>query len=238
MNKHWSTLERLKDNYRLFFNQVFQCELCQGQLDNPSFICTACYSDLPFQALACPQCSEPVYQPGRCGSCQQRPPAFDYSHCSYLYQHPMQHWLHRCKDKGDIRFVRLIAELMLKAQPVINLPPDALVFVPSTRKRLVMRGFNLSLELTRQMSKELTIPIISDSLLKIQHTEQRRLAAKDRRLRDTCLRSGQQDLKGKHLLIIDDVMTTGSTLDQAAKLLKQQGAETVGAWCFARTPKA
>lgn len=232
-----STLSALKDNWWLFINQVSQCELCLEQPDQPAFICTRCEADLPWTGLSCPQCSEPVLTEGRCGRCQKKPPAYDYSFCTFLYGHPVNHWVQRCKDKGDIRFARHFSRLMLRDQPVFGVQPDALVTIPSTRRRLIRRGFNLSQLLARELSKALDIPVLEQTLIKHQGRDQRQLSGKERRTVDTGLRNADTSLSGQHLLIIDDVMTTGATLDQAARLLKQQGAATVGAWCFARTPR-
>lgn len=237
MNRHWSTAFRTKGNYRSFFNQIFQCELCLEAIDQDPFLCNKCFADLPFIETTCSQCSEPLATEGRCGQCQASPPAFDYSYCSFYYQHPFPHWLHKCKDKQDVRFAKRFANLMLQAQPIFSAIPDALVYIPTTKRRLFLRGFNLSREITYTLSKNLGIPVFEHTLIKTQHTEQRQLGAKTRRSKDTGLRSGNRHLTNQHLLIIDDVMTTGSTLHQAAKLLKQQGAQTVGAWCLARTIK-
>ena len=232
-----STLSVLKENWWLFINQISQCELCLSSPDQPAFICTRCEADLPWQGLSCPQCSEPVVTEGRCGRCQKHPPAYDYSTCALLYGHPVNHWVQRCKDKGDIRFARHFSRLMLIDQPVFAITPDALVTIPSSRRRLMRRGFNLSQLLAHSLSQTLDIPLLEHALLKHRSRDQRQLSGQQRRSVDTGLRSGQQDLSGQHLLIVDDVMTTGATLDQAARLLKQQGATTVGAWCFARTPR-
>lgn len=233
----WSTLNKLKDYYSTIFVQSFSCELCLNSTGEPIGICGQCQQDLPFAGLACPQCSEPSTTEGRCGQCQKKPPSFDYSYCSLLYYHPMPHWLHRCKDKPDIRLTHRFTQLMLDAPPLLAIEPDFLTYIPTTRRRIFTRGFNLGEELCYQLSRHLDIPILPQSLHKSRHTEQRQASAHERRHTDTGLRSLNRDLSGQHILIIDDVMTTGSTLQQAAALLKSQGATTVGAWCLARTPK-
>lgn len=234
----WSTFSKLRDNYRSLFNQIFTCELCLAPTTEKIGLCLKCQYDLPYTALSCPQCSEPCTVEGRCGECQKKPPSFDYSFCSLLYYHPLPHWLHRCKDKSDVRLAKRFAQLMLDASPIFTITPDFLTYIPTTRRRLLTRGFNLSEELCRQLSTQLEIPILHEALTKSRHTEQRRASAQERRSRDTGLRATPKNLSGSHILVIDDVMTTGGTLQQAASLLKSQGASTVGAWCLARTPKS
>lgn len=232
-----STLSALRENWWLFFNQSIQCELCLSTPDQNAFICTHCQDDLPWSGLCCPQCSEPVLTEGRCGRCQKKPPAFDYSACTFLYTHPVDRWIQRCKDRGDIRFAHHFTRLMLKDPPLLSVQPDALVVIPAAKSRLLTRGFNLSQLLAHNLSQHISCPVLEQVLKKTHRSEQRRLSGRERRSKDTGLISGEADLTGRHLLIIDDVMTTGATLEQAARLLKQQGASTVGAWCFARTPR-
>ncbi len=238
MRGKWSTLHKFRDNCSSFFNQLFTCELCLDACEPGSFLCGRCFNDLPFPALTCPQCSEPSPTGHRCGRCQASPPAFDYSFCSFQYYHPLNHWMHRCKEGHDIRMAKRFASLMLTSRPLSDHPPDTLVFIPASRRRLLQRGFNLSEELCHHLSKALNIPVAPLALRRTSHSEQRRFSAAARRQSNIGLDRGHMDLTGRHVMIIDDVMTTGSTLEQAARLLKSQGASIVGAWCFARTVRA
>jgi len=122
-------------------------------------------------------------------------------------------------------------------------PPDslqyatALTYIPSTRMRLFKRGFNVSELLARELAKKFQLPLLEDALKKTSGKDQRALNRQQRRtnLKQT-LKPGNSDLSGQHILVIDDVMTTGATLDSAAHCLKQQGATAVGGWILARTP--
>ncbi|MEK9713961.1 MAG: ComF family protein [Thalassolituus sp.] len=237
MRDKWSTISRFAGNSRLFFDQLFTCELCLEPTGDKSGICAECYNRLPFSGLACPQCSEPVSTEGRCGRCQRKPPGYDYSYCSLNYSHPLPHWLHRCKDRRDRRQIERFLQLMLDAPPVLSIAPDYLTCIPASRRRLFQRGFNLSAELTLALSAQMKIPILNNALIKTHHTEQRG-AGRKVRAQTTALSVRNTVPHGAHILIIDDVMTTGSTLDEAARLLKQKGAAIVGGWCLARTPKS
>jgi len=237
MRDKWSTISRFMGNSRLFFDQLFTCELCLEPTGEPCGLCSICYNRLPFSGLSCPQCSEEVTTEGRCGRCQRKPPAYDYSHCSLNYTHPLPHWLHRCKDKRDRRQIMRFLELMLDAPPVLPIAPDYLICIPASRRRLFQRGFNLSEELTQHLSEHMSIPVLRNHLIKTHHTEQRGAGRRARAL-TTALAVVKPVPTGAHILIIDDVMTTGSTLDEAAHLLKQNGAAIVGGWCLARTPKS
>ncbi|MDF1762931.1 MAG: ComF family protein [Oleibacter sp.] len=201
-------------------------------------MCELCYADLPFSGLACPQCSEPIIHEGRCGRCQKAPPNYDYSYCALAYQAPMNIWLRQCKDRGKTHHIRFFAQLMLQSAPPWVITPDVIVSIPALQRRLFTRGFNLSDELAKIISNHYQRPHLRRALSKESKRDQRQLNAQQRKYGDVGLVLGPQSLEGKHVLIIDDVMTTGATLDQAARLLKNSGALTVGGWCLARTLKA
>jgi ComF family protein len=113
---------------------------------------------------------------------------------------------------------------------------DALVYIPSDRWRLVRRGFNVSELIAHQLSRQFDIPIIEGCLYKKHGKDQRGLSARQRRTAlQSRLLAGKQNLDNKHIMIIDDVMTTGATANLAANHLIQQGARLVGVWCLART---
>ena len=221
MMHNWSTLMKIRGNLSTFFDQLFECELCLEPDGSSTGICEECLNRLPYMGLACPQCSESVSTEGLCGRCQRTPPAYDYSYCSLSYEHPLPHWLHRCKDKRDTRQISRIQTLMLMARPALDDQPenypDMVTCIPTSHRRRLWRGFNLSEELAQ---------------------EQRGRSARQRASSQTDMRvETNLNLAGKHILIVDDVMTTGSTLHTAAALLKESNAQKVGAWCFARTPK-
>jgi len=214
-----------------------ECELCLQNAGGLFFLCDHCLQELPHTVFACSQCSEPMTSPGRCGRCQQKPPAFDYSYCPFLYQQPISLWIKSCKDSHQLIWLSRLTGLMERNQPG-NLPQaDAITFIPSSRRKLFNRGFNVTEIIARRLAKRLGIPLIPNALCKTSGNDQRGLSAsqRHRNLRNS-LQPGKQDLRGKHIVIIEDVMTTGATANAAASALKQQGAGIVGIWALARTP--
>ncbi len=214
-----------------------ECELCLQNTGGLFFLCERCLQELPHTVFACSQCSEPMTSPGRCGRCQQQPPAFDYSYCSFLYQPPVSLWIKRCKDQQQVIWLPRLSGLMLTQPPDTVQQADAITFIPSSRRKLFRRGFNITEIMARRLAKQLGIPLIRNALLKAPGHDQRGLSAQQRQknLRDS-LQPGKQNLRGMHILIIEDVITTGATASAAAKALKRQGADIVGIWALARTP--
>lgn len=215
------------------------CACCGDSSGQHPFLCDACFPHLPINHPACVQCAEPLVslQSGlRCGRCQRRPPAFDYSHCSWQFTSPVDHWIRLCKDRHDTLWLRRLAHLMNNHPPAQLAQVDGLVFIPSSRQHLWQRGFNMAEYLAQHVSRTWGIPIRKQTLYKQHSNDQRGLSAQQRRLNlRHSLHGGQQSLHGQHLLLIDDVMTTGATMSVAAEHLKQQGARIVGCWCLART---
>ncbi|WP_235801892.1 ComF family protein [Halopseudomonas pelagia] len=117
--------------------------------------------------------------------------------------------------------------------------PDALIPMPLHRKRQAQRGFNQALELARPMARTLGCPMLSATLKRVQATHtQQGLTAQQRKhnLRGAFECSAPEKVTGLHLALIDDVLTTGATADEASYTLLKAGAQSVSIWCVARTP--
>jgi len=242
---NWSTLKDHKANKWLFFNQLLNqhnlCELCLQPSGQNLFLCPACYQDLPFNNIACSQCAEPLNTtsdtPLRCGRCQASPPAYDYTIGQFLYRPAISIWIQKMKDKRQLLWGHQLARLMLQSPPAVVSQIDALTYIPSSGWRLFRRGFNPAGLLAEQLARQLNIPLLHHALHKSSQHDQRRLNRSQRQKnQQRGLQPGQLKLNGQHILIIDDVMTTGATLNAAAQALKQQGAAMVGGWILARTP--
>ena len=213
------------------------CELCLQQADASGFLCAPCHQQLSVSHNACSQCAEPMSEPGRCARCQQTPPAFDYAYSSYLYQPPMSSWLLAAKDKTHLQWLLRLGWLMRQKPPHTMDQVDGLIFMPSARKRRLVRGYNPAQLLALPVARQYRLPLYEDALKKTSVADQRGLSASQRRHNQKrSFISGQRTFDGEHLLIIDDVITTGATADAAARLLKQQGAGIVGVWSLCRTP--
>ena len=224
-----------------------RCELCYGAVQDSSctFLCTACHQELPNLLPSCSQCGEPFVAPPptpyrqRCHTCQRQPPAYDYSHYRFLFQPPVDVWIRAAKDKRQEHWLLRLAQLMLESPPASLAGVDGLVAVPSHWWSRFKRGYNPAEVLARQISHQTRIPLQHQALLKSRSRDQRGLNIQQRHhnLAST-LRNGPIHFDGAHLLLIDDVMTTGATASAAARLLKQNGAAIVGVWALARTPSA
>jgi len=238
----WSTwidrkvYSRLKIALPEFLSRT--CELCLEINHDAGFICTDCEDALPRAKAHCQICAISLPNNGTCGQCLHKKPAFDYSHTSFSYAAPIDNWLQRLKTKRRTEWAHKLASLMLHSQPENLSQVDAFTFVPSTRWSLIKRGFNPAELIARELGRALDIPVIPKLATRSNSSEQKELN-RQQRINNVShhFHPTRKKLNGEHIILVDDVMTTGSTAHSMALLLKQSGAAKVGIWCLARTPK-
>lgn len=223
-------------NSRSFFKQLLPaqpCVLC-GTLSRDGVWCKACDADLPRMGTAhCPVCALPTHDGATCGRCLQHPPAFSHTVAAYAYAFPLDKLIQAVKFSAQLVLVEQLAAALAQR---ISLRPDALIAMPLHPLRLRERGFNQSLLLARSLSKRLDIPLLTDACERTRNTSPQsslrwQERGKNMRKAFTCT----ADLGGKHIAVVDDVMTTGASIGELAHTLRRAGAESVSAWVIART---
>lgn len=215
-----------------------RCLLC-GESAAPGIeLCAACGDGLPWNRRACLRCALPLQTAAAaCGACLQRPPPLTETHAALVYGVPLDRLLLRFKFHGDLAAGRLLARCLLAATQALP-RPDALIPIPLHRARLRTRGYDQALELARPLARHLRLPLRDDTLLRTRDTAaQSRLDARHRRdnLRRAFAVRTLSPLPA-HVVLIDDVMTTGATLHAAATALLRAGVARVDAWVCARVP--
>jgi len=179
-----------------------------------------------------------------CGGCLKDPAAFEQVVAPWSYGFPVDSLITRFKHNAKWPFGRLLGEILgqfLQHRFDEGLPrPDALLPVPLANKRLRQRGFNQAAMLARWLGKQLDLPCEEHVLRRIQDTSaQQALDAKARKrnLRNAFDLLPEAHVQGRHLALVDDVLTTGATAQALARLLVDAGAARVDVYCLARTPK-
>lgn len=226
------------------------CALC-GEAGR-DILCAPCHRRFfTHQHRRCIQCALPIPPTGkelRCGACLKNRPAFDATIVATDYFAPSDQLVLALKFGGDLRLAPLLAKLIRNAalrDPLpgsdVRLPlPTMLAAVPLGRGRLQERGFNQALEIAKPLARLLDIPFYPHLLERIKETQAQSglpLAARARNIRKAfVVPYGAMDhVRGRHVGIIDDVMTTGDTLNELAITLKRFGAKRVTNLVFART---
>ena len=216
---------------------ALRCLVCGEPGANGRDLCTDCLAALPRQGPACPRCALPMPHPGTCGECLQRPPPLDAAHAAFDYAFPLDRLLPRLKFHRDFAAGRVLAQCM--AERYASLPrPDALLPVPLHRARLRRRGYDQALELAAPLARRLRIPLLADTLQRTRATSPQSeldAVARQRNLRHAFAVRADAPLPD-HVVLVDDVMTTGATLEAAAKTLRRAGVARVDAWVCARVP--
>jgi ComF family protein len=217
------------------------CLLCGLRGDAGRDLCDACAGDLLRNRVSCPRCALPLSTPAPlCGECLQHEPPFAAAFAPFLYATPLDQLMTRFKFGRDLASGRVLSQLWLDAlnaaPPTL---PGALLPVPLHPSRLRERGYNQALELARPLARALGVPLRTDLLQRVRATSaQSELDAVERRrnLRGAFAVAKEVDLP-THIAIIDDVMTTGTTLRECARTLLRAGVQRVDVWVLARAPK-
>ncbi len=216
------------------------CLLCgdsgQGQRD----LCSGCYQDLPRNNCACRRCALPIPAGDLCGQCQRSPPTFDQALVPLLYQAPVDFLVQELKFHGRLAVARLFSDLLGEA---LEYWPEAfraecIIPIPLHPRRLRERGFNQALELARPLAKRFQIPLLSEGVRRTRSTPAQ--STLDLPTRQANVRGAfalSHSLSFRRVAIIDDVITTGSTLNELAQVLRQAGAQEIQVWACARTPR-
>ena len=217
------------------------CLLCGRDGDRRRDLCAACAADLIRNRICCPRCALPLKAPAPlCGECLQREPPFAAAYAPFVYASPLDQLLTRLKFGRSLAAGRVLSELWLEAMRHELVPvPAALLPVPLHPQRLRERGYNQALELARPLVRALGIPLRIDFLRRSRATAaQSDLDAAQRRRN---LRGAFDIVENAalpaHVAIVDDVMTTGATARECAKILRRAGVQRVDVWAFARAPK-
>ncbi|GGO88927.1 phosphoribosyltransferase [Marinobacterium nitratireducens] len=224
-----------RENCSIFFNQ--HCFLCRLQSAQRAGLCSGCLRDLPRIAPACRRCALPLtgVESLVCGRCLKKPPPFERCITAFAYAFPINQLLPRIKYDSRPENLGWLADAM--ALELGEAPrPEILVPVPLAPARLRRRGYNQAELLARRLGRRLDIAVDRQSLGKPRDTpHQMTLAGAERR----------RNLKGafcwngpayRHLALVDDVMTTGTTVSEIANLLLRQGVARIDVWVLARTP--
>ncbi|UYU32194.1 DNA utilization protein GntX [Siccibacter colletis] len=219
------------------------CWLCHLPLRLAQWgICSCCAAALRALPCLCPRCGLPsAHARHACGRCLQTPPPWERLVCVSDYAAPLsglvQHFKFHNTPALAPALARLLALRVLAARRESGLgQPDMMVCVPLHRRRGWSRGYNQSHLLAAWLSARLCCDYAPDALTRVRPAAvQHQLSA---RLRKNNLKNAfrlELPVAGRHMVIVDDVVTTGSTVAEITRLLKRNGAATVQVWCLCRT---
>lgn len=212
------------------------CGLC-GSATPGKTICAGCMRDLPWIEFRCPRCATPVPSAAArtpCANCQRRPPLFTQIYAPLHYEFPVDAVIKALKFRRRLDLAPMLADLLLPWLIPRASRFDGLVPVPLHRWRNARRGFNQAEELARRLRRETGLPLLH-GVRRVRRTEsQRGLSARERRRNVRAAFSASSRHAWRHPLIVDDVVTTGETCGEIARVLLAAGAERVSVLSVAR----
>ena len=213
------------------------CLNCRTDPESNHGLCEKCLQLISLNATCCEICARPLTQNLVCGQCQKIPPFFDRALTPLLYVDPVDRFLCGLKYREQFSFARFAAGVMTNhALKTGQKAPDMICPVPMTSKTLRKRGFNQSAFIGQLIAWQLGIPMSSNLILKTRDTaHQSDLKAKERQNNLKGAFECKRQVRGRHIVVVDDVLTTGATANEISKTLKKNGASRVDIWACART---
>lgn len=217
------------------------CVLCQGSGPPGRDLCEACERDLVRNPTCCVRCAQPLFRTrgpeSTCGRCSGARSVVDSSFVPYRYVYPLDRLIQRLKYGNTLSIARVLGELFAERRLELGSAtvPQLIVPVPLGTRRYRDRGFNQAHELARCLARRSRIEIRGGLIERTRETQEQ--AGLPRRQRRRNVRGAfrlVRPLPATHVAIFDDVVTTGSTVNEIAKVLRRAGAKTIEVWAIAR----
>ncbi|MBQ0099203.1 MAG: ComF family protein [Firmicutes bacterium] len=234
-------LESIKRFFnRYFFYDKWTCNACGKEIFNDEYFCDDCLNNLPLiKGAKCEHCGRKTIQDETyCLSCKERLIAVDKARSSFSYEKPINLSIQKYKYNGKKYLADLFTYYLFITATENLMTADYIVYVPMTEKSLKKRGFNHGKLLAEKLSIKMGIPVI-DVIEKTKETPRQAKLSRDERLENLkgCFRlTKRKSIKGKSVLIVDDVITTGATSETIANILKRAGAKAVYLLTVASVP--
>jgi ComF family protein len=219
------------------------CVFCGRRIDADVPLCGACRDDLPWIGCHCRRCGLPMVARQAaevaCGACQERPLPLRKIVAPLRYAFPIDAALKAVKFHRALYYLPAFDELLSTALERLPGDVDALLPVPLFWRRQAMRGFNQADELCRLLARRLQLPVVHHVVRTRATDYQSGLTARERHrnLRGAFAASGR--VRARHVLIVDDIVTTAETCVQVGNALRRSGAKDVSVLAVARaaTPR-
>ena len=211
------------------------CNLCG--IPDTNLICNNCLNQLDKLPInRCNKCQKPINKHNtQCFNCKSESIYYDRLYCKFSYLAPLSKVLHDFKYNNQKKYNKLLGYLLYQNINLAN-EYDIIIPVPLNKSKYQQRRFNQSEKLLDYFTKQHQLPPVSAAIVvRTKDTQAQALMTLDKRKHNVAMAfSLKQDVTGLNILIVDDVVTSGSTINELAKLLKQNGAKKIDACCLMR----
>lgn len=197
--------------------------------------CSACDTGLPYLDVPrCPICALPTPAGEICGHCLKQPPLFTRTIAVFSYRFPADRLIQAMKYREQMALAQIFSEKLMQRIDKARLP-DYVIPMPLHPAKLRMRGFNQALLLAKPLAGALHIPLLTNSCRRLRDTpSQTSLPLKERSRNVRGAFGCDMALSGKHIALVDDVLTSGASMNALADAVRKRGAAEVSAWVIAR----
>ncbi len=217
----------------------WHCCLCR-QPSAGMDLCIDCLNDLPWTGLACSRCAEALISDAVCGRCLADPPPQAAALAALRYEFPVRPLIAALKYRQQPSVARVLGELLaIRIREAVHAEntawPDCIIPVPLHPWRRYRRGFNQAELIAGYVAKDTGVPLESRCLKRVVNTPSQtalRKSARTKNIRNSFF--ADPALAGRHIALVDDVITTGATVGECARVLLRAGASRVQVWAVAR----
>lgn len=222
----------MKSFIEFLYPKAEKCCICYR--DASAAICSTCLSYLQYiEGRVCLRCGKAIddeYDENVCPDCLGKEKYFDMAFSCFQYKDMGKTIIHKLKYEGCKEIAHTLAKLMYQKLKDEGIEADAVVPVPIHKNKEVSRGFNQASLIAGQIAEMAGIPLW-DCLIRTKETKEQFKLDKTQRILNVhnafCINMLYNNVKYRRILLIDDVYTTGSTVDECSRLLKQQGIDKV-----------
>ncbi len=232
----------LQQSFKSIINYLLpqSCFLC-GHLSDLA-LCEYCLQSLPYLQHYCQRCGEELFtKDNTCGRCLIEPPLYTQIRAIFKYEYPVDKLIHAAKFGQNLAILDFLGKEMSK-QLIAQLStksvlPDVLIPIPLHPQRLRERGYNQSVELAKIIAKQIHVTLNYTVCQRIRNTPHQTILPSKQRRRNLHKAFVINNIPQhwQYVALIDDVMTTGSTVQEVTRVLLQAGVSQVDVWCCART---
>lgn len=244
-NKIPNLKDKFKDKIKLLYDKIkivfansiypddCNCIICDKEIVRGAKygLCEDCYNKLPKFERHCITCGIPMDNEAMlCLRCQNNKRYFDFARSCFVYENDLKKLVLKLKFYNGKWVAKYLAQMMYDKLDENDLCVDVVVPVPISDKRLKERGYNQSALLARPIAEKLGVPLVEDAVIKFKDiTQQTKLTGKQRcdNVVGAYKVQNRRGVSGKMVLLIDDILTTGSTMNEVARQLKIAGASVV-----------
>ncbi|MEG1519346.1 MAG: ComF family protein [Clostridia bacterium] len=231
-------MNKLKELLKNIFSAKYSCVSCKREIEEGTFLCEACEKSMPFITAEkrCRICGRYADNPAEiCEACVGSPKHFDKGLVVFTYDDKIRRMILRLKFHNALNLLDYFIPLMEDKLKEFGETIDCVTFIPMSKMSERSRGYNQSRKMAEMLSKRRKIAFF-DGIIKVKKTATQKTLNFEKRkqnLKNAFLVMG--DVKGKTVLVVDDVTTTGATFDEISKALKKRGATRVLTLCIAAT---